>query len=509
MTLRDWPSRVASLCFALAVAIGLVAAFVGLAAGSLWQDELYTNWIVDPAIGWSDVAGRAIRDVSPPLYYFLLWPTVQLLGDGEAALRLFSAFCAGAAILLFILGGKPFFSLRARLFAAAMATASSYWFMQAQNARFYALGLLASTAILLLALATLARPKVSRATFGLFAAMAAATFIHFYLLYLSLAVLLVLLLCRPQQRLAAIGFGGALLAVALLYVKVVISKLSYASTGANWIPNDAGWYATQLADILQLSLTHKAMIALAVCALAAMPALVRGGVPKRLPSSDIVLCVVVPLLVLAAAVASSLLVTPNFHGRYLLVVSPFLWALFAFFYDRGVAAAPAVPRSLAELALSAILVWMAVTMAANRARPYSEPFRETAAAIAALPECRGQAIPSVIMERRAWFRSDEGVAPIRFAYAKYLNGIAEPKMIYLEDILSGQMSDDWKQMLRRRIDGEGCPVLAWAVHTATPAIAADIGKKLFEATGRTDRASALDIAAIRTGLEGYVLRMKR
>src|SRR5471032_46521 len=254
---------IAPVCFGIATAIGLAAAFAGLTVSSLWQDELYTGWIVEPAIGWTVTVARALHDVGPPLYYLLLWPFVQLLGDGEIGLRLFSTLCAVASLLLFILGGASFFSLRARLFAAAMAAGSSYWFVQAQNARFYALALLISTGLLLLGLSALRR---DRSLLGLFALMAAATCTHFYLLFESLAVLSVLALYRPRQRVLLISFGGLLLVAALLYVKFVISRLSYASTGENWIPNELAWYVLQFRATLQYSLTHKAMLALAVCA---------------------------------------------------------------------------------------------------------------------------------------------------------------------------------------------------------------------------------------------------
>jgi hypothetical protein len=502
------------VCFGVATAIGLAAAFVGLTVSSLWQDELYTGWIVEPAIGWAGTVARALHDVGPPLYYLLLWPFVQLLGDGEIGLRLFSTLCAVASILLFVLGGASFFGLRARLFAAAMAAGSSYWFMQAQNARFYALALLISTGLLLLGLAALRR---DRSLGGLFVLMAAATFTHFYLLFESLAVLMVLALYRPRRRVLLISFGGLLLISALLYVKFVISRLSYASTGENWIPNELAWYVLQLRATIQLSLTHKAMLALVVCAIAGAAVIVRHAKKPGLPTllawvaarGDLALCVAVPAIVLAGGVASSFVVTPNFHSRYLLICSPFLWGLVALCYDRSVETAPVLLRRGANLALSAIVLWMAVTMALTRDRPIGEPFRESAAEIKAIPACRGETLPAVVGERKRWFRSPEALQPIRAAYAKYLQGFADPQLIYAEDILSGNISDDWKKLLRERIDGSGCPVLAWTVHTIPRDVADEIGAKILAATDRQARAADLGVIVVKDGFEGYVLTMKR
>lgn len=505
-----WDAALAAASFSIAVAIGLVAAFVGLSLGGLWQDELYTGWIVDPAIGWRGMASRALHDVGPPLYYFLLWPFVQLLGDSETGLRLFSALGAVAAIVLLIAGGGRFFSLRARLFAAVMATGSSYWFMQAQNARFYALALLIGTAILLLALHALARERTSAATAGLFVAMAVGSFVHFYMLYESLAVLIVLSLLRPRQRIASAAFAATLLIATGLYVKLVILKQSYAATDQNWIGNDLAWYRLHLGDALRSSLTHKAMLALVICLLPAALAIAPRLATARLTSwrgwlterSDLVLCVAVPVLVLVAAVTGSFAVTPNLHTRYLLIVSPFLWGLCAIAYDRSVAPAAAIGQ-LANLGLSAVALWMAVTMATGRLTPYSEPFRESAAKIATMEACRGQVIPTVITERRSWFRSADAEAPIRAAYAKYLHGFAVPRVIYAEDMMSGNIPDDLKRLLTRRIDGEGCPVLAWTVHGATPGFAAELQRRVLEAAGRS--AKATDTLAFRTGLDGYLI----
>lgn len=505
----DAAAALTTAAFGVAAAIGIGAAFVGLDSASLWQDELYTAWIVDPAIGLRETSARALRDVGPPLYYVLLWPVAQVLGATEIGVRLFSVLCAIGAVVLFVAGGRPFFSLRARLFAAAMATGSSYWFIQSQNARFYALGMLVSTALLLLALSALERPRVSRSTIGLFAATAIATLIHFYLFYISMAVLAVLFLLRPAQRVATAGWAAFLLVVAVTYLKLVIEPHSYAAIGANWLRNDTAWYAEHLRIALQHTLTNKAAMALALCLLPGCVALVRT---RRLPPGSpvpIVLCLAVPLLVLLAGSVSSLLFTPNFHSRYLLLTLPFLWGLFALLYDRSVAAAPRGLRLAVDAGLVVLLLWIAETAALNRFKPYTEPFRESAARIAAIPACQGQEILAVILERRSWFRSDEGVEPIRAAYARYLGNHASVRTVFFEDLVAGSMTDDTRRLLTDRIDGKGCPVLAWTVHLATPQTAAEIGKAILVVTDRAARAPDLETIAISTGLDGFILKMRR
>jgi hypothetical protein len=148
-------------------------------------------------------------------------------------------------------------------------------------------------------------------------------------------------------------------------------------------------------------------------------------------------------------------------------------------------------------------------MELTRDRPVGEPFRESAAEIRAIPACHGAIIPSVVGERKRWFRSSESLLPIQAAYAKYLQGFADPRLIYAEDILAGNLSEEWKTLLRERIDGAGCPVIAWTVHTIPREVADEIGAKILAATGRTARAAELGVIVTRDGFEGYVLAMKR
>jgi hypothetical protein len=121
--------------FGLACLVGLVGAFVGLTASSLWIDELFTTWVIGDDSSLANVASRALTDSNPPLYYFIVFFFTRAFGDSDATFRVFSAICASAAILVLVCATARSFSLPARLFAAALATASTFWFAQSQNAR--------------------------------------------------------------------------------------------------------------------------------------------------------------------------------------------------------------------------------------------------------------------------------------------------------------------------------------------------------------------------------------
>src|SRR6478609_8619913 len=182
---------VAIACFGLACAVGLVFAFVGLDTHGLWFDELFTARLLEPAPG-TTLFARIATDVHPPIYLFTLSGVTRLFGDGETGLRLLSATAACGAILAFVLGTRRIFSLPARLFGAAMATGSLFWFDQAQNARSYGLCLLIVSGVLVVSLALLKPDRQRRRLLlvALLALAAAGSFTHFYVLYVSLSVLI-------------------------------------------------------------------------------------------------------------------------------------------------------------------------------------------------------------------------------------------------------------------------------------------------------------------------------
>src|SRR5262245_26919226 len=133
-------------CFGFAVVAGLAGAFVGLDTHGLWFDELFAARLIEPDS--TSLMARITTDVHPPVYLVLLSLYSKVAGEGDAALRGLSAFAACAAILVFVTATKRTFSLPARLFGAAMATGSLFWFFQAQNVRSYALCLLIGAGIL-------------------------------------------------------------------------------------------------------------------------------------------------------------------------------------------------------------------------------------------------------------------------------------------------------------------------------------------------------------------------
>ncbi|MDP1964619.1 MAG: hypothetical protein Q8K93_20760 [Reyranella sp.] len=489
----DLDNLIAVGCFGVACAIGLVGAFVGLDVSSFWLDELFEAWINENGISVSEFIARLVTDLHPPAYHVLVFLYSRVFGDSEVSLRSFSALCATGAILLFIVATKSFFSLPARLFGAAMATGSFFWFYHAQNARGYSLSFVIGVGILAISLSILAKRSQPDARLlphlaGLAVLMLVGSFVHFYLMYECLAVLIVLGYFCPRQRIVLIAFACVLLTVTGLYVKYVIEVFSQYSTTTNWIHGDPVWYASQLRTAVIYSFTKKALLALAICAGAF--ALQRLFVMRQLR-----LGWTVSLPPGAAAAAPK----PGFLALGRFPLDPET-ALFV-----GVPGAERLVRAGANLALSAIVLWMAITMVAGRAKPWNEPFRESAEWIRSFPACRDRPILIINAQPRAWFKP--GYSEVLYAdfYGNYLGNFAQPEVVFIEDIRAHKVPEDVKDYLRWRIDGNGCPILAWSIHLITEEEFAAAGQELLKAVGRPNAGRIVQTKVLRNGIEGFVL----
>lgn len=116
-----------------------------LTRDSLWLDEAWSLWAVEPASPGGALE-RVINDVHPPLYFLLLDPWIDLAGDSELAARLPSALAAALCMALLYRLGADCFSPRAGAMAALVLGASSFFAYYAREARMYMLAALLATA---------------------------------------------------------------------------------------------------------------------------------------------------------------------------------------------------------------------------------------------------------------------------------------------------------------------------------------------------------------------------
>lgn len=526
----------ATVCFGLACAIGLVGAFVGLETNSFWVDELFTAWIVQPGDGTSSLVSRIGTELNAPLYFVFLFLYSQLAGTSDAALRSFSAVSACAAVLIFVSATRPSFSLSARLFGGAMATGSLFWFFHSQNTRHYAFCMMISAILLALCLALLieCRQRDARAKRLLAASIAVmfvASFVHFYLMYESVAVLLLLALFRRRDRVLLLVVAGLLAVAVGLYVKLVVTPHTQITPGNYWLRSNFGWYVFMLKNSVAYAFGLGGSVAMVVCIMAlavrrAFPTLpgrreeavqASGGPPAlgQFPLDPVTIMLIgVPTLMVMAGIASSILVAPSFSDRYLLVCAPFLWGLAARLYDSARINAPRFVEAAMNIALSAVVLWMA-TVVVERLLPkralktWSEPFRQSAEWIRAIPECRGQILPVISQDPKAWYKPGYAQAVYESAYGRYLHGFATPRLVLMEDILAGTVPADLIAELRRRVDGGGCPVLAWTAHNVSAEDFAVARTALLKSAERSAADTAVRTATFRDGHEGFVAYVDR
>lgn len=504
----DVGTRLAAAGFGLALLIGILGAFVGLDASSLWTDELFTAWVVSPP-DLAENARRLLTDVNPPIYYIAITLYTKLVGDSDVALRSFSAICATASLVLFVTATRPFFSLNARLFAAAIATASGFWFFQSQNARGYALALLFGVAVLALGLRIVSADPSKRTPrtrlASLFAVMLLGQFVHFYLLYQAIAVLMMTAVVRPREKYTLAILAITLFAIAEYYIIGVIGNVAVYSTKQGWIPSAPAWYIAQLRSVVMSTVNSVGLAAILLCAGLILGRALRAYLPGRLEGGGsrarswgieiragianlredkvLLLCVGTPAIVVVGGLLSSLLLAPNFTDRNILTVSPFLWAFFAWLYDRGVAAASAALRWPANL-LAVVLLLAMASVAIGRAWPRNEPYRETAQWIRSVPACRGAKIPVVELSRSEWSEPTFLRMISQFAYQRYLGEFATATVILGEELETGKLSPSLRSELQERLDGRGCPVIAWSAHLMDEAGAVATRAKLLAVVGR-------------------------
>ena len=125
----------------------ILAGLVLLAAGirlallgtqSLWADEALTGYEVTLPFG-AMIHTVTTVEVTPPLYFVVVWTWAKLFGTGAIALRSLSAL-AGIALVPIAYGAtRELVSRRAGLVAAALVTVSPFAIWYSQEARGYML----------------------------------------------------------------------------------------------------------------------------------------------------------------------------------------------------------------------------------------------------------------------------------------------------------------------------------------------------------------------------------
>jgi mannosyltransferase len=212
---------------AAVTALAALLRFWALGRQGFWYDEATTAWLLrgSPAQLLSQLPHT---ESTPPLYYLLAWVWVRLFGDTQTGLRSLSALAGVATVPLAFAAARELAGRRVALFAAALVAVNPFLVWYSQEARSYALLVLAATAALWLFARARAQPSPRRLAAWAVAA-AVSLCVHYFAIFLVVPEAALLLADRRtpvRWRLGAIA-GVGIPGLALLVLATVQSGRTY------------------------------------------------------------------------------------------------------------------------------------------------------------------------------------------------------------------------------------------------------------------------------------------
>ena len=117
--------------------IGFALRIHRLGQADIWWDEGLAVWAVKKTFG--QATAWTAGDVHPPLFFWLLWPWIRLVGDSEFAVRLLPALTGTLLLVVTLALAARIGGRRAGLFALALAALARYTIWWSMELRMYAL----------------------------------------------------------------------------------------------------------------------------------------------------------------------------------------------------------------------------------------------------------------------------------------------------------------------------------------------------------------------------------
>ncbi len=344
----------------------LLLAIVGLAAvlrfwdldrPSIWFDESYT-WDLTRRTVWDLIVATA-RDVHPPLSYLINKGMVELLGDGETALRLPSTlFGIGAVWSLFFLG-RALWDSETGLLAAFLLAISPFHVWFSTEARMYGLLSFAAIAFVWSLTRLYQEPRRTHAILA-FVSGLALNYTHFYgsITFFSVNALIALTcistnLIPPTARRCWLVSQLASFVLFIPWIGVLALQAHKAVTVGTWQPYPD--LPTLVRFVEEMAGTLPVLGALSLLAL--MSGILRSGLMQFAKGREwrpdlswrFILVFVWTFAPLVAGYLLSVLLEPILYHKYLSGAWPGFVLLAA-------AGATAMSRRVVPLAAAAILV---------------------------------------------------------------------------------------------------------------------------------------------------------
>lgn len=373
-------------------ALALALACHGLTGSLLGRDELVTWDMVGRDTG-RIVATLGNVDAVHGAYYLLMRGWVVLFGDSVVALRLPSVLAVAAAASVVALLGDRLFGYRAGILAGFLFAVSPAVTRYGQEARSYALVMLAVSLATLLLLRALDRERSPWRWAAYALALVFTGFLHLIALSVVLAHACLLVAHARHDRSLWWRPALALSAAAACVAPLVLLGRSQAGRQLYWVPVPDGWAFLALApELFASALCAGALIALALLARSERRApLLLCGAWALLP----------PVLVWAASHGE----VSYFRGVYVLFTLP-AWALLA---GAGAASAWRSWKAAAALVVALAVVTLPDHRLMRQPYEHNAPVPLDYAAAADLIERHHRPGDAVIYDRADTWKLDDGV----------------------------------------------------------------------------------------------------
>lgn len=244
----DWDEK---WLYSAAILLGVYLRVAGFWEPSLWLDELSTAW-ASGAQGWGDLWRRSVLAHQTPLYYMVVRGFLTF-GRNEFFLRLPTVIFGLASLAVLMITMRRVGGTRAALYAGAIYALNTRAILHGQEARMYAMVLLATMVSIYFFIASLHQGRSWR-----LAAYGASTLVVCYshLIYTSLLLVQILVAFwlqslrgeRPATLRKLIGVQGTLLLLSAPLAPLFVSVGSARAALGSFIPrpnlHDLIWILT-------------------------------------------------------------------------------------------------------------------------------------------------------------------------------------------------------------------------------------------------------------------------
>jgi mannosyltransferase len=197
---------------------------------SFWYDEAFTPVHVLHASLWATLRSVVHHENTPPLWYVIAWAFSRVLGSGALALRLPSALFGIATVPVAWAIGRELAGRRAAIACAALVAVNPLFVWYSQEARAYALFVLAA-AVAMLCFLRAERDPTPKAMAAFAASAVLALLSHYFAVFLLVPMVAWLLRERSTRRACL----PAVCLIALTGLALVPLISAQGGHGTQWI----------------------------------------------------------------------------------------------------------------------------------------------------------------------------------------------------------------------------------------------------------------------------------